>query len=234
MSVASIEKPSRNRIRQAIGRTLLTDADLHAFCIDYFYDSVANRFTDSMDRIVKINLLLSLEEPNAIQQALQDYDASRKSDRHDHSGSYSLINSLFQICDADLQDAFTLAINASRRQGNSKVSTKMLLSSIMKLEPEISALFPSGSLPIPLSEPISLNRNDFESSIVFSKCVSDSIEKLRPKASISTPITNQDILLDLAKYGTGSSVKTLREHGVGPAEVDQLAVRMGHRGIRRD
>lgn len=50
----------KSQTRVTINRSLRTDADLTAFCIDCF-PNVANRFSAGMDRVEKINLLLQLE-----------------------------------------------------------------------------------------------------------------------------------------------------------------------------
>lgn len=227
-------KSVRASLRQAIGRILLTDADFEAFCIDYFHESVAKRFSASMDRVAKVNLLLSVEEPRSIETALIEYEESTKTNKNQHSETYSIIESLFQIFDADLQDAFTLAINAARRKGSYRVSTKTLFSAMLRIEPEIATYFPPDALPPPLDGTIPAGRTDIESPIEFSGCVNESIISLRHKASSHNPIDTHDMLIDLAKFGRGNSVKTLREHGIGPPEVDHIAARMGHQGIRRD
>lgn len=61
----------RADIRQLLDWILLTGTDLDAFCLDYFPD-VSNRFSGSgMDRVAKVNLLLSFHEPTEILNALQ-------------------------------------------------------------------------------------------------------------------------------------------------------------------
>lgn len=58
-SNGSSEKvPTRASLRRVLIAVLRTDADLNAFCVDHFPE-VAARFGDSMDRLVKFNLLLS-------------------------------------------------------------------------------------------------------------------------------------------------------------------------------
>lgn len=50
--------PTRASVRQLLGKVLRTDAELQAFCLDHFPD-VAERYTDTMDRLIKLNLLLA-------------------------------------------------------------------------------------------------------------------------------------------------------------------------------
>lgn len=49
-------------VRLCLNKILLTDSDLEAFCIDHFPQAL-ERFTNGMDRIAKVNLLLKIE-PN--------------------------------------------------------------------------------------------------------------------------------------------------------------------------
>lgn len=58
-------------MRRLLGMLLRTDGDLNAFCLDYLAD-VHNRFSESMDRLQKTNLLLSLHEPEEILLRLQE------------------------------------------------------------------------------------------------------------------------------------------------------------------
>lgn len=56
---------SRQAIRRLLGVLLRTDAELTAFCLDYFAE-VHRYFSAGMDRISKTNLLLELVEPDII------------------------------------------------------------------------------------------------------------------------------------------------------------------------
>jgi hypothetical protein len=64
--------PTRTYLRGLLGRVLRTDADLDAFCLDYF-DDTHRRFAAGMDRVAKTNLLLQIEEPTAILGRLRDH-----------------------------------------------------------------------------------------------------------------------------------------------------------------
>lgn len=50
---------NRRLLRKRIDLILRSDADLDAFCIDHYFD-IHSRFSDSMDRTKKVNLLLQL------------------------------------------------------------------------------------------------------------------------------------------------------------------------------
>lgn len=57
-------------IRQCLLQRLQTDAELDAFCLDYF-PQVYNRFSNGMDRVTKMNLLLQVSDPEAILRCLE-------------------------------------------------------------------------------------------------------------------------------------------------------------------
>jgi tetratricopeptide (TPR) repeat protein len=66
---SAVPTPSTASARQLLEQRLRTDEDLDAFCIDCFLD-VYHRFAHGMDRTAKINLLLTLHEPQAILEKL--------------------------------------------------------------------------------------------------------------------------------------------------------------------
>ena len=68
--------PPRPEVRQLLRVALPTDANLVAFCLDFF-PTVAERFANSMDRLAKVNLLLEQEDVEAIVAALKEYAPER-------------------------------------------------------------------------------------------------------------------------------------------------------------
>lgn len=56
-------------LRELVGRVLKSDSDLDAFCIDHFKD-VHDRFTNGMDRVAKVNLLLLHADAGQIRRRL--------------------------------------------------------------------------------------------------------------------------------------------------------------------
>lgn len=67
--------PSRAALRKYIGEVLANAADFDAFCLDHF-PAVHQRFTNGLDRVSRVNLLLELEQPDLIvryiRQSFQD------------------------------------------------------------------------------------------------------------------------------------------------------------------
>lgn len=59
------------KLRERIDCLLKTDADLEAFCIDRF-PHISNRFSHTMERILKVNLLLQLASEEELTKALDE------------------------------------------------------------------------------------------------------------------------------------------------------------------
>ena len=72
----SASPPSRPALRQRIEQTLRTSSDFDAFCLDYF-PQVYQRFSNGMDRLSRVNLLLTLIDAAEIENALNQYSGSR-------------------------------------------------------------------------------------------------------------------------------------------------------------
>lgn len=70
------ETPSQPALRKFVENMLVTDSDLEAFCLDYFPD-VKRKFSAGMDRVQKVNLLLSHGDARQIADCLQEMDPKR-------------------------------------------------------------------------------------------------------------------------------------------------------------
>ena len=65
----------RIQLRRRLELALRTDADLNAFCLDFFPD-VSRRFADGMEQRAKVNLLLKLADLAEVSASLEQYTAS--------------------------------------------------------------------------------------------------------------------------------------------------------------
>lgn len=63
-------------LRKLINELILSDSDLEAFCMDHF-PQVQQRFANGMDRVQKVNILLTYGTPERIRTALQQSDPGR-------------------------------------------------------------------------------------------------------------------------------------------------------------
>lgn len=66
---------SRRQLRLLLDATLRTDAELEAFCIDYFPE-VKRQFAGAMDRTTRLNLLLEAVDSERLMEALREHTAS--------------------------------------------------------------------------------------------------------------------------------------------------------------
>lgn len=64
---------SRRKLRLLLDATLRTDAELEAFCIDYF-PVVKRQFASAMDRTTRLNLLLETVDPGRLLEALREHN----------------------------------------------------------------------------------------------------------------------------------------------------------------
>ncbi len=87
--------PRRPVLRKLLRTLTRTDADFDAFCMDYF-SQVHARFSQGMDRLSKVNLLLELTEPTDVLKRL------REQYRNDHS-ALEVIN--HHLCERETEAA---------------------------------------------------------------------------------------------------------------------------------
>lgn len=71
LRITSLRKVARDLLRAS----LPTDADLNAFAHDHFPE-VHHRFTDNMDGLKKLDMLIESAEPDTLSAALQQYELS--------------------------------------------------------------------------------------------------------------------------------------------------------------
>jgi hypothetical protein len=147
-------------------------------------------------------------------------------------GSWA-VQELFELFDADLQDAFSLAYNATRRDGSNRISTRRLFAAILRLRPDLVTLLPAGSLPAPLDEGVRATPPPLTVRPGLSSSVADSIAHLSMARPPERNIGPLDMFVDIARHGTGPSVARLRANGIGRAEIDELVRRRGWHIIGR-
>ncbi len=139
--------------------------------------------------------------------------------------------------DVDLQDIFSTAYNEAQREGRRIIKTQDVFSAMMRLRPEplpeLIRYLPSDSLPKPIGIEVSTERFLFNDDPDFSGCVYDSIAHLSPKIPINNQLSSKDVFVDIAKFGTGGSVRRLRTHGVVPATIDEIVSQLGWQIISR-
>lgn len=151
--------------------------------------------------------------------------------------SENILHQNWDNLDSYLQDAFALAYNQSRREGSYKIKTSTLFAAMLKLniEPlnELFNLLPKGSLPEPLSENDKTKNHILDEEPNLSSCVTESLKKIAPHSSFDRKLTTKDVFVDIAKHGTGSSVRRLRTNGVSATQIDEIVNQLGWQVISR-
>lgn len=147
------------------------------------------------------------------------------------------IGPVWERFDDDLQDAFALAANEARRQNKNYVSTRFLFAALLRLNveplPDLFRRIPKQALPDPIDETVRKDLQAIDSQTSFSGCVRDSLEKLSARVTRGQKISSEDVFVDIAKHGRGTSVKRLRANGVNAAKIDKIVNQLGWRVIER-
>ncbi len=66
------DRPTASSLRELLGAVLVADSDLEAFCSDHFGAEVKSRFSNGMDRVAKVTLLLERIDPAEILRRLRE------------------------------------------------------------------------------------------------------------------------------------------------------------------
>lgn len=142
--------------------------------------------------------------------------------------SPTLLSEMGDVFDEDLRRAFALAQTAA---SSGRISTRDLFAAILAVQPQLAAPFPAGALPAPLTDTAEAElRPD---PTLLSACVRDSLVQMELERPFSRKLGATDILVDIARHGTGASVQRLRHQGVGRPEVDQIVTRQNWSVINR-
>ena len=137
-----------------------------------------------------------------------------------------ILKELWSRMSPDLQRAFSVAYNENRRAGDGGVQTSDLFAALLRIRPAqlqpIIEEIPQEALPTPtmgtvVEEPYIIQERPW-----FSHCVASSIRRLSKQLPMDRMLNAVDIFADIAKNGSGESVHLLREHNVGPAEIDRI------------
>lgn len=153
------------------------------------------------------------------------------------SAGSNFLHQIWDRLDADLQDALAMAYNQARRDGTNKIRTRYFFAALARLQPkplrEFLIRIPQNALPSPLDEQVTTERLLLRENVDLSGCIEDSLRHLTPKATRSRKITVTDMFVDIARYGTGSSVEQFRLHGITPEKVSKIVEELNLEIIER-
>jgi hypothetical protein len=139
------------------------------------------------------------------------------------------LQELWKEMDPDLQSAFSIAYNENRRAGDGGIKTQDLFAALLRVMPkelhQIVTEIPKAALPEAVQGAVTDRNYIVQERPWLSHCISSSIHRLRHNLPSGRKLTAADIFADIAKHGTGQSVKLLREHKIGPAQIDAILQR---------
>lgn len=145
------------------------------------------------------------------------------------------IESTWDKMTPDLQDAFALAASAARRKGKKIVSTKLLFAALRRLHSDridrVLEFIPDEAMPEGIPEDITADKQALAQMDLVSACVQGSLGHFG-SASVGS-LSGEEIFVDIARHGTGSSVRKLRTHGVDEKRIDEIVSQLGWNVRRR-
>lgn len=127
----------------------------------------------------------------------------------------------------ELMDILAFAELQSRRDNKKVTSTKYFFSSVLKNNPKslkqiLQTLSTKDAIPNFHDENLESIPRVLSNDRILSNCLNNSLNALKDKSSEESPIKTEDLFIDVAKYGLGSSVRLLREKGIGKREIDMM------------
>jgi hypothetical protein len=146
----------------------------------------------------------------------------------------NLLHAIWDLLDPNLQDAFSLAYNKKRRErgpGPTRISTRDLFQALARIDDgtlqRLLADLPQEAMPLPIDETVQKDRTVLEEEPLLSDCIAESLASFRRVTRPDRKVTSTDLFVDISKHGHGPSVSQLREHGVGPEEIDKEVDALG-------
>lgn len=131
----------------------------------------------------------------------------------------------------DLQTAFSIAYNENRLAGDPGIQTRDLFAALQRvgspsIKPIVSEI-PSDALPGATVGPVNDAAYIVTERPWLSHCVESSVRRLSKALPSGQLLTAADVFADIAKNGSGSSVALLRQHNIGPLEIDGILAKKG-------
>ncbi len=124
-------------------------------------------------------------------------------------------------------------------EGSTRISTRDLFQALASVNDEalrrlISAL-PAEALPEPPAMHVTNEPRLLHDHVVVSETIAESLRGFSRRVDPKRKVTPTDIFVDISKHGHGASVSLLRQHGIGPAEIDEkiasLGIKVSHRRV---
>ena len=161
-----------------------------------------------------------------IPRLLQDKRTKARSLAKPTDESVRALVDLWDRMTPDLQRAFNVAYNENRLAGDPGIQTRDLFAAMLRVNsPSLRQIvneIPPAALPAPTSGTVIDTTYIVAERPWLSGCVASSVKRLSKALPHDRQLTSADVFADIAKNGSGKSVALLREHNIGPSEIDRI------------
>ncbi len=139
------------------------------------------------------------------------------------------LRALWDHMTPELQNGFSVAYNENRRAGDPGIQTRDLFSALLRgagaqLTSMVSEI-PQAALPEAVQGPVPKQPYVLNERPWLSHCIASSVSRLGKAVLDGRDLTAADVFADIAKNGSGQSVALLRQHNIGPKEIDKILAR---------
>jgi hypothetical protein len=166
-----------------------------------------------------------------IPRLLQDKRTTTRSRARPTDESVRALVDLWDRMSPDLQRAFNVAYNENRLAGDPGIQTRDLFAAMLRVNsPSLRQIvneIPPAALPEPTPGTVIDTTYIVAERPWLSGCVASSVKRLSKALPHGRQLTAADVFADIAKNGSGKSVALLREHNVGPSEIDRILKQKG-------
>jgi hypothetical protein len=126
----------------------------------------------------------------------------------------------------EVKSAFSVAYNENRRAGDPGIKTRDLFAAMWRIGGNEIKPFAEeireDALPRPTAGSVNAEPFIADERPWLSHCVATSIKRLAKNTPSNYTLTAADIFADIAKNGTGESVRLLRQHNIRPEDIDRI------------
>ena len=151
------------------------------------------------------------------------------------------LKNLWSRMDDNLKNTISIAYNDNRMAGNGGIKTADFFSAALKNPSrELKSLIKSiedvsdDALPKPKGGILLIDPYIMDEQPWLSDCVAESLTRLSKALPENRQLTTLDVFVDIAKKGHGHSVKVLRDHNIGPEEIEAFLTKNSLSVIRTD
>jgi hypothetical protein len=111
-------------------------------------------------------------------------------------------------------------------KGDAGIQTRDLFAAMVTSpSPELKAVMsniPPEALPKPLEGKVVEESYIVNEQPWLSHCIASSIQRLNKALPLGQQLTALDVFIDIARNGSGESVRLLREHQIDPAAIEKI------------